>query len=87
MSCEPRGLWKLPRLTVLWKTCRFAWKAGLEDSATFPQVSHRTLEIAPKTPRFPQPLGKRSAASAFTTAPTAPATGGIDTVSNTLGRL
>jgi len=32
----------------LWKTCRCAWKAGLEDSATFPQVSH-------------SPLGNRSA--------------------------
>ena len=27
----------------LWKTCRCAWKAGLEDSATFPQVSHSPL--------------------------------------------
>ena len=43
MSCQLRGLWKLPCLTVLWKTCRFAREAGLEDSATFAQVSHRTL--------------------------------------------
>lgn len=40
-------LWKLPRLAGPWKNCRFAWKAGLEDSATFPQFSHSPWKSLP----------------------------------------
>jgi hypothetical protein len=45
------------------------WKAD-SKTRTFPQLSHSSFEIAPKTPRFQHPFGKPSEDSGFTTAPT-----------------
>lgn len=52
MSASTDGLWKLPRLTEPRTVC------GKPKTPSH-SPTRRSLEIATKTPRFPQPLGKR----------------------------